>query len=624
MNLPSPERTLVILLGASKFPKDPNLTSSKAFSNSYAEIRSYFLDRDGFALPEENLLDLFDSGETQPNLNGEIAKFLESRLEEMKNQQKEAFDLIVYYIGHGGFSLEGSEYFLAIKDTRAQDEYFSSYPIKALANTLREHARFLRRYLILDSCFSAQAYAAFQAAGPLQVACQKTITEFPGKGTALLCATGPRNPAKILPDQEHTMFSEALISVLRCGSSGLSEKFSLAELAEITRLHIKERYTSEAVPPEVHSPDVSEGDVAKLPLFPNPALWPTPSTKDETIAEKEEDPYRGLNFFDVQHASFFFGRKKLTEKLLQKLFHTEACGGDNRFLAITGPLGSGKSSLARAGLLAALKMGEIIKGSETWPQAICHPDEDPLWNLVVALSQIPGVAQTPNELINLKTSLFNNEQTLHACTCVALKSFSPESRLVLLVDQFEEVFAICPREKDRQAFIDNLLYASAKAGGQTVVIITLRTDFYDKSVTYPALREVLNINQELIGSKIEELQEAIERPARMKKCEVEPGLTEILLKDFQGQAGELPLLEDTLLELWKKRSGRRLTIAAYKDIGGVAGALQRRAEGIYGKFSEQEGKICQRIFSRLTQIAKPGEGYKDTKRRVNLRDLISQ
>jgi hypothetical protein len=264
---PLPETTLAIILGASEFPR-ANLTASEAFRNSAAQVRAYLIDPQGFGLPWENLLDLFNAEDVSANLNDKIVNFLKARATEMKSRNQPARDLLVYYVGHGGFTEEG-EYFLAIRDTRSDCELLSSFPIKALAKTLKEHI-WLRRYLILDCCFAAQAYSAFQS-DPLPVACRQTMDEFPKKGTALLCASSRHHPAIILPSQDHTMFSGALLHILRQGYPEDPEKFSLATVGVRTRDLIKERHPSVAVRPEVHSPDQREGDVAILPLFPNPA-----------------------------------------------------------------------------------------------------------------------------------------------------------------------------------------------------------------------------------------------------------------------------------------------------------------------------------------------------------------
>jgi hypothetical protein len=268
---PSPETTLVVILGASAFPKAPSFTSSEAFQRSAEGLRDYLIASDGLGLPRENLLDLFDSPQPASALDEEVVKFLLLRASQLKEENTAARDVLVYYVGHGGFSTDGAEYFLAIRDTRDGNEYYTSYPIKALARTLKEQGRHLRRYLVLDSCFSAAAYEAFQSA-PLEVARRQTLAEFPERGTALLCASGPKVPAKAPPNQPHTMFSGALLDTLNNGSPEEPEWLSLTNIGEMIRFRIRELYLDDGVRPEVLSPDQRQGDVSSLPLFPNAAL----------------------------------------------------------------------------------------------------------------------------------------------------------------------------------------------------------------------------------------------------------------------------------------------------------------------------------------------------------------
>jgi signal transduction histidine kinase/energy-coupling factor transporter ATP-binding protein EcfA2 len=320
-----------------------------------------------------------------------------------------------------------------------------------------------------------------------------------------------------------------------------------------------------------------------------------------------ECPYRGLQFFDVEHAPFFFGREALTGWLL------DALRGDNRFLAIIGPSGSGKSSLARAGLLAALKRGEI-EGSSEWPIVILRPGPDPLESLAVTLSPYTS------DVLDLADKLGQNERRLHITARGALRHAPPEHRLVVLVDQFEEIFTLCHDEGLRQALINNLLYAANVVRGQALVLLALRADFYARCATYPALAAALSDHQVLVGQMTEdELRNAIQRPAYLTGCKFEPGLAGRLLRDVQDQPGGLPLLQHALLELWERREGRRLTHAAYQAIGGVEGALERHAESVYSRFSPREKEICRRVFLRLTQ---PGQGTDDTKRRVPFQELL--
>jgi WD40 repeat protein/energy-coupling factor transporter ATP-binding protein EcfA2 len=330
----------------------------------------------------------------------------------------------------------------------------------------------------------------------------------------------------------------------------------------------------------------------------------------EAVAEGAQ-PYRGLQVFDVADALFFFGREALTEWLLDKL-RTDRTG--NRFLAIVGPSGSGKSSLARAGLLAALKRGEI-SGSDAWPAAICKPGEQPLESLAVALSGAARLGDSPSAVRDLIRDLGADPRMLHLTTRLALRDAPADRRLVVLVDQFEEVFTLCPDEAQRQAIIANLLYAATAADGQTLVVLTLRADFYGRCAAYPDLATAVSDRQSLVGPMTrDELRSAIERPAYLAGCELEGGLTDLLMNEVESQPNSLPLLEHALLQIWQRREGgRRLTIDAYHEVGGVAGALEKHAEEVFSGLTEAEGEICRRVFLRLVQVDEQGRA---TKRRL--------
>jgi len=330
-----------------------------------------------------------------------------------------------------------------------------------------------------------------------------------------------------------------------------------------------------------------------------------------------ECPYRGLEAFDEPSARFYFGREARTEWLLDALRPTPD-RPKNRFLAIIGPSGSGKSSLARAGLVPALLRGGI-EGSGGWPIATCQPHNNPLESLAVALAWLDDARPSPSEVRQLVRAFQDEANGLHLFTRAHLHRRMPVHRLVVLVDQFEEVFTVCQDEALRRAFLDNLLYAATITGGQTVVVLTLRADFYGKCASYPNLAGALAGHQELVGPMTEEeLRRAIERPAQLVGCEFEPGLVERLMQAVKDQAGALPLLQYALLELWKGREGRRLTNRAYQAIGGLQGALENRANAVLRGFSGPDRELCRRIFLRLTQ---PGEGTEDTKRRASFREL---
>ena len=330
-------------------------------------------------------------------------------------------------------------------------------------------------------------------------------------------------------------------------------------------------------------------------------------------------PYRGLEVFQAEHAQFFCGREKLTDDVID--YHLRPRWGsrlENRFLAVVGASGSGKSSLVRAGLIPALRQGKL-EGSADWPIVICRPGSDPLHSLATALANHPVVGEAIQDVARFTEALRDDQRTLHLTTRLALQARPETQRLFLLVDQFEEIFTMCREEKLRKALVDNLLYAATVVGGKTVVVLTLRVDFIGKCMAYRRLAAALSEQQELVPAMREhELRRAIERPANLVGCEIEPGLTEMLLQDVKNQAGALPLLEYTLMELWERREGRRLTISAYRAIGELQGALEKQANEVFDVLTPLEQGICKRIFLRLIQ---PGEETEDTKRRVMMKEL---
>ena len=354
-------------------------------------------------------------------------------------------------------------------------------------------------------------------------------------------------------------------------------------------------------------------------------------------------PYRGLKAFQIEHGRFFFGRQAQLEWILNALRPADQSEGvvsarENRFLAIVGASGSGKSSLARAGLIPALKNGAFA-GSEHWPFIVIRPGQNPLESLAVGLFNVPAIGSRFGDPGDLAARMTAEESRLHLATRVALAGGDESQRLVLLIDQFEEVFTLASDDTSRslgtdsassvsaksqheintKAFIDNLIYAAGVAGGQTVVVLTMRADFYQKCASYPHLAAAVTDHQELVGPmSTNELREIIEKPAQLVGLELQPGLTELLLQEMESQTGALPLLQHALRELWKQREGNRLTVAAHTEIGGLEGALEKQANEIYDAFIPPDQQACRRIFMRLTQ---PGEGSEDTKRRVPIEQL---
>lgn len=351
------------------------------------------------------------------------------------------------------------------------------------------------------------------------------------------------------------------------------------------------------------------------------APGPDPETAQAEMAKTLPEsacPFRGLQVFDVEHTRFFHGRTALIARLLAKL---QPNGLDLRFLAITGGSGSGKSSLARAGLLASLKSG-ALPGSGDWPLAVCQPGPDPLESLARAfVDALPaqGPESRPGIALDLKQDLGRDDGALHVYSHYALDG-APERRLVMLIDQFEEVFTLCADKGKRKAFIGNLLHAARAVKGRTAVVLTLRDDDYGRCADDPDLCRAVSDRGELVRRmNRDELRSVIEEPARQAGLVLEGDLADRLLDDMEREPGGLPLLQHALLQLWQKREGNRLTAAAYRAIGGVAGALQRHAEEIFTGFDEPRQEACRRILLRLVQVDETGA----TRRRLDYDEVVS-
>jgi WD40 repeat protein/DNA-binding SARP family transcriptional activator len=315
-------------------------------------------------------------------------------------------------------------------------------------------------------------------------------------------------------------------------------------------------------------------------------------------------PYLGLRTFDEEDAPWFFGRSADVTRALDRLART-------RFLAVVGASGSGKSSLVRAGLVPSLRSG-ALPGSDTWTIRVLRPGASPVEALASDLTELCGHEVTEEQL-------GSEPRTLDAVIAAAAPAVG--ERFVLVVDQLEEVFTLCDDVAQRQAFLGLLATAAAAPSGRTLVVVTLRADFYQRLADHPRFGDLAATHQILVGPMDEVgLVEAIEGPARRAGASLEPGLTETILRDVPRRPGTLPLLEYALLELWHRREGCTLTLAGYRACGAVDGAVAQRAETSYRALDDGDADVARRVLLRLAQ---PGDGTDDTRRRVGRPELVS-
>ena len=292
----------------------------------------------------------------------------------------------------------------------------------------------------------------------------------------------------------------------------------------------------------------------------------------------------------------------------------------SNFMALVGASGSGKSSVLRAGLLHQLKLGRRIAGSNQWRIRITRPDRHPKKNLSLAFVD-EGLSDLDRAEALGRASGILNEGSVGLQRLVQASS---APRVILVIDQFEEVFTRCESVEEREQFFACLMGALEETSDTLCLIIAMRADFVGKCLErhYSGLAQ--QIQQHMISvlpMEAKELKAAICKPAEQVGLAIESALATEVLNDIAGAPGSLPLLQYTLKALWQKRQGNQLVLAAYHTLGGIAGALDKRATEIYKSFESAEQQTVQHIFQQLTQF---GEGTEDTRRRVFQTDLISE
>jgi serine/threonine protein kinase len=309
------------------------------------------------------------------------------------------------------------------------------------------------------------------------------------------------------------------------------------------------------------------------------------------------NPYKGLLPFEAADNQNFFGRESLVKRLLERLKN----GTHSRFIAVVGPSGSGKSSLVKAGLIPALWRGEL-PGSQNWFTIEMVPGSRPLDELEVALTKVAA-----NQAGNLRDHLLRDENGLLRVASLILPN--DDSQLVLVVDQFEEVFTLVRDEQACQQFINLLCGSVNDPHSRVFVIITLRADYYDRPLQYPKLGELMRKGIEpVLPLSVEELEQAIVRPASRMGVHYETGLVARIIDDVNYQPAALPLLQYALTELFDQAENRLLTHQAYDSIGGTVGAVAKRAEDLYQELDQNGMDAARNLFLRLVAIGDSIDG----------------
>lgn len=349
---------------------------------------------------------------------------------------------------------------------------------------------------------------------------------------------------------------------------------------------------------EVKGVVVGEGNIIYNYFYSNSQDIESAETVD-TIDEFLPCPYRGLFHFGPNDTEFFFGREVFIEELYQAT-------QNRNFIPVLGASGSGKSSVVLAGLVPRLQQ------EGHWQFTHFRPGSDPFHALAQALIPLyaPNLNETQliiqaDELAVYLQDKSKNKQL--AKVFAQIKHNYPNNKILLIADQFEELYTLCTDVNIRRNFLDQLI-----SDFPGVFVMTMRTDFLGNALSYPAFGEKLRSRDIKIRSmNHDELTEVIVKPAGKLDVKFEAGLVERILEDVEAQPGNLPLLEFALTELWHQRTGKELTHTVYEKIGEVEGALARHADEKYGNLSEAEKDQVRRIF---IQLVRPGEGTEDTRR----------
>jgi WD40 repeat protein len=514
---------------------------------------------------------------------------------------------LFYYSGHGIQRDAGiCEGYLAVSDANP-DKGFCGLSLFWLRRLLQE-SPVRQRIVILDCCHSGELLNFLEADPGAQA----------GTDRLFMAASKEYETAYESLDSQYSVFTQALLA-------GLDP--SRLETGVVTN-HSLTDWVNHSLKGEIQQP-LFESSGSEIILTRGNGGQPVPT---KTVKSTQICPYRGLEFFDETHAEFFFGREDLTTQLIDQL-------KTQRFAAIAGASGSGKSSLLRAGVISRLQQEKTPSGADAWRIKLLTPSEHPLKSLAAAfidpeLSELERAEQLRRAEAFLKDGGVGLAQLVRASLAMegGTTGLAPKERpqMLLVIDQFEEIFTLSRGnhiEEERQKFFDCLTGALQTVGDYLSIAVVVRADFLSKCSLYDGLAQKIEEHRVTVSPlKYEQIKATIVRPAQKVGLVCEPNLVYTMLMDIIGSPGELALLQYTLLELWQHRRTSaeggvaRLTLDTYRELGGVRGTLQKQATEIFSGLLPEEQTVAKRIFLALTQL---GEGTEDTRRRVVKSELVS-
>jgi WD40 repeat protein/energy-coupling factor transporter ATP-binding protein EcfA2 len=507
----------------------------------------------------------FEISADKPVTDAEVGQELRTLLLDRSTKN----EALIYFAGHGfTFSDTLGQQKGVLAASNCQVEMAGKQVIDykygislASLNELIQQSDLSSLVILLDCCHSGYFLESQLV--------QRTMTAFSTqKDYYLIAACRTFETAKSFKGEPNSYFTGAVLKGLAPENAGRNRRVSGDRLFD---------YISGELKSFVQEP-IRMGWGRSITLV----TYPQPETLATEITFDRENPYLGLYAFEAEQEKYFCGREEAIRTLITHLTNS-------RFLSILGYSGSGKSSLIKAGLLPQLSR-DRIPGSSQWSLESFTPGKHPLGKLVDILAR-------------------HREQN---------------QPFVIFIDQFEEVFTLCEDESERQSFIRLIAEEMNDTERKSRMIIALRGDFLSRCANYPDVLNLINhipTTTYIVKSLgIEELPEAIEKPAELHGVKFERGLVPHIAQDVAGQPGALPLLQYALKELWRvciekpESPEPLLTKKGYEEIGGVLGALENRANVIYKSLSDGDRIFVRKLFMELVQL---GEGNEVTRRRVD-------
>jgi WD40 repeat protein len=484
-------------------------------------------------------------------------------------EQANGKDALIYFAGHGFVVADAAEDeigYLAASDAGKDGQNALSFDI---FTKLIAKSELKTLVVMLDCCHAGNLLARqYQAM-------QKVFIE---KNYYLIAAC--RGSERSREGEEHGIFTAAVLKVLR-------RRVDLGEDVDMDRLFSE---VSEQL-------KQSGQEVIRTAMGGSISLIHRSIASVTPIVE-ETCPYVGLEAFDEKTAKWFFGRDKFFSLLLQKI-------NDSPFVFVVGVSGSGKSSLVKAKLIPEMK----LRGYRV---VIMKPWTYPTQHLKDALT---------SDLDGTGTNISEIEERIDQEGLIATISNFSSQKILLVIDQFEEVFTVCPNEDERRKFIQLLVDVAQQPNSALMIVATMRVDFLAEC-TYANLGDIINKQMVCISEMNNDgLKEAIERPAKIQGYKLSEGLLDAILQDIHEERNCLPLLEFALQELWGKRDCQRhlLTLEKYNEMGRLKGALNLHADKLYDLQKEAGQQWMQRIMLKLLRT---GKDAKDTRQRAQRETIL--